>query len=392
MNQKYAFGVKVMFLFLFFSFQMSGQDRAQDFENEYNIRPISEINAQGYGDAYPWISEDGLRLYYTSQDINDSNSCIWSAKRTDIFSAFEDFNKLSINDETVDNLSSWLSHDELNIAFVKRKRKGAQMTSIMLSSRTNIEDSFDEPKKLIINGPVKGTLLSPSFTPDLSELILYNEYNKQKFLLVFKRIENNIYEFTYQINIPKKYTIKTGKLSQDGLNYYVSLEYGASKPKVYVLTRNSIDDHFDKLVPINNKTLNNKTNRNHQPHFSNNKQFVVFTRSAENEWKHNEIFIGQIETINMEAVEIEETFTEVINLDLSIYPNPSSDFVSISNPGNRDIRAQIYDAHGKLVQTLNSENLQEYIDVSRYQPGTYVFRIQDIETAQERTFRVLVID
>jgi len=393
MNQKYAFGVKVMFLFLFLNFQMTGQDRTLAFENDYNIRPISEINAQGYGDAYPWISNDGLRLYYTAQSINDNKSCIWSTSRSDIFSSFDNFHKLNINDNSVDNLSSWLSHDELTIAFVQRKSNGNHFTSILMADRTSIMDSFNKPTRLNIKGPIKGTLLSPSFTADLSELILFNEYKSQKFLLVFERISEDTYTFKHKINIPKKYTIKTGKLSNDGLNYYLSLEHRKTNPKIYLLTRDNVKDKFDKLVPISNITINAKSDRNHQPYFSNNGKFVVFTRSAENEWKHNEIFIGQLDIINESAVEITKESEKVDNLiDLTIYPNPSSDFVSISNPGQRNIKAFIYDTQGKLIDVVDNEKVQHYIDVSQYDAGSYIFRIQDLQSLQARSFRVLVIE
>lgn len=392
MNQKYAFGVKVMFLFLLLNFQSTGQDRTSKFENQFNIRPISEINAKGFGDAYPWISNDGLRLYYTSQDINDNNSCIWSASRPDIYSAFDSFTKLDINDTHADNLASWLSPDELTIAFVKRKRKGAQMTSIMMANRTNIEESYSEPVMLDIKGPVKGTLLSPSFTDDLSELILYNEYKSQKFLLVFHKTDSSTYTFNHKINIPEKYTIKTGKLSQDGLSYYISLEHRNAKPNIYLLTRKTAKDKFDKLVPIKNTSLNTKEDRNHQPHFSNDQKFVVFTRSEKNHWKHNEIFIGQLEAIGKENAEVDLKENPKDQMqDLVLYPNPSASFVSISNPRNRNLNAKIYNTQGQLVMVLTNEKMQHQIEISNLDPGSYIFKVEDQENGRERIFRVLKI-
>jgi len=393
MNQKYAFGVKVMFLFLCLNFQLTGQDRSHDFEKELNIRPISEINSIGIGDAYPWISDDGLRLYYTSKNSEQEKSCIWSASRNDVYSNFQDFNKLSINDHSVDNLSSWFSQDELTVAFVRRERTGQQMTSIFIAQRNFPDEPFEEPQKIKIEGSIKGTLLSPSLTPDKSELILFNEYKTQKFLLVFQKVNQSTYKFKYEIKIPKSYSIKAGKLNHNGLSYFVSFEHHRNNPKVYMLTRNTINDQFDKLIPLNNNSLNTENDRTHQPHFSSNGNFVVFTRSVENAWMHNEVFIGQVNSIGENIAKIySEPNEEDELIELAIYPNPSASFVSISNPGNRILEAHIFNTQGQLIQIINNEKLSHRIDISFLTAGPYIFRVKDLNNSGERVFRVIKVE
>ena len=392
MIQKCAFGVKVMFLFLI-QIHLNGQDRTLLYENEYHIRPISEINALGIGDAYPWISKDGLRLYYTAQENHDSKSAIWTSSRQDVWSAFESHEKLSINNEKHDNLASWISNNELTIAYVQRKRKGKKLTQILIAQRNSPSANFNLPKEITLEGNIKGTILSPSLTQDLSELIVYNEYNSNRYLLHFEKVSDRIYALKGSINIPKKYTIKTGKLSGDGLSYYISLESKSQKPRIYVLTRNQLAESFNTLHPLKNNSINNTSERNHQPYFSDDGNFVVFTRSAENEWKHNEIFIGQLHSIGYNEVQVSLNKTHDDQLqDLAIYPNPSSDFVSVSNPKNRTIRAAVYDSNGQLVDVIENENLSHQVDISGYEAGSYIFRIQDIEQNTERVFRVIKVE
>lgn len=393
MNQKYAFGVKVMFLNLFISFQVFGQDRNPIFENDYNIRPISEINEKGFGDAYPWISNDGLRLYYTAQNVDDEKSDIWVARRPDLYSSFEDIKSLSIYDDRYDNLSSWLTDDELTIAFIKRRRFGQKMTALYISHRQSTSEDFNTPQIIKLDKTIKGTLISPSFTQDLSELIIYNEYKKDKFLLTFERVGDYEYKLKGTINIPDNYTIKTGKLSSDGLSFYVSLEYKNRNPKLYVLTRDHAHKNFGEMHLLKSKVLNPTNERNHQPYFSSDGQFVVFTRSVVNEWHYNEIFIGQVEDIAHHKNEIvKENTQEAFLYDVSIYPNPSSAFVSISNPGARAIKVNIFNAQGQLVNEVKQNIDDHYIDISAYTAGSYIFKILDLDSQQQRTFKVIKVD
>lgn len=393
MNQKYVFGVKVMFLNFIFSVQIFGQDRSPIFENDYNIRPISEINEQGFGDAYPWISNDGLRLYYTSQHKNDEKSDIWVSHREDIYTPFNPPQPLSVFDKNFDNLSGWLTDDELNLAYIKRRRFGQKMTALYLSHRSSKESAFGSPHIIRLDQSIKGTLISPSFTQDLSELIVYNEYKNDRFLLVFERQEGYNYKLKGTVNIPSNYIVKTGKLSSDGLMYYVSLAYKDNKPKVYILKREALHQSFHEMHLLENDVLNSESLRNHQPYFSNNGQFVVFTRSMINEWKYNEIFIGQVDDIALHKNEViiaEEAPSHL--QDISIYPNPSAHFVSISNPSSASIHVEIYNLQGQLFNTFKQDENNLQINISEYPSGSYIFKIKDPTQREQRSFKVIKVD
>ncbi|MBT8233651.1 MAG: T9SS type A sorting domain-containing protein [Saprospiraceae bacterium] len=393
MIQKCALGVKVMFLLFLTYCQIEGQSKTLNYEVDYNIRPISEININGYGDAYPWISDDGLRLYYTSQEEDNGVSNIYSANRSNIQEGFSNITKLNINDPNVDNLCSWLSQDELNIAFVKRNKKGITKTSLFIANRQSTDNPFENLKQINLGGQIKGTILSPSFTQDLEQLIVYNEYRNSRFLLIYKKSEGNNYTFKGKLEFPKKYRVKTGKFSADGLAYYVSIAKHNRKPKIYILTRDNLNENFSELHPLQNSVINNKLCRSHQPYFSSNSKFVVFTRSAENEWLHNELFIGQVDEISDDEVKIEKADDVLDNMiDIGIYPNPSSEFVAISNPNQLELIAKVFDLNGNLIEVIDGDRVKNYINISKYASGSYLFNLSDKNSNQKRTFRVIKVE
>lgn len=102
-----------------------------------NIRSLSELNEPDKAESYPWISDDGLRVYFTKQ--KGSNIKFVHAERksiTDKFSAPKDLN-ISIPDIN-NNLSCYLSNDEKQIFILSGDR-------IYNATRKNIEDNFNEP-------------------------------------------------------------------------------------------------------------------------------------------------------------------------------------------------------------------------------------------------------
>lgn len=72
--------------------------------------------------------------------------------------------------------------------------------------------------------------------------------------------------------------------------------------------------------------------------------------------------------------EEETSITENLNLNVSIFPNPTSGAVRIiktSEPSS----LKIYDMHGKHLSTIPLKNTEQVIDMSSYQDGTYIFSI-----------------
>lgn len=64
------------------------------------------------------------------------------------------------------------------------------------------------------------------------------------------------------------------------------------------------------------------------------------------------------------------------SLNVTIYPNPASDFVTISDPDRTISKMALYDITGKLLFETQDSNITT-IDVSSYSQGMYFLRIND---------------
>ncbi len=374
-------GVLVIFLSLFHD--LSSQVSFQD--SNYDIRPLFELDQLATGEAYPWISDDGLRLYYTAFNTSTQSFAVWYSERSDINNTFDSHRLLSINSPQTENLSSCLSSDEKVIIFARRTNGEQRDTDIRIAYRDNLNEAFGPSYSIEFPEKIKGTLLSPSFTPDLNQLILFNEYKGHAYILIFEKTDTHKYKLKSELKFPKQFIVKAGKLSNDGLEYYISLQEGRRNPGLFVLKRQNLNEDFVVVDKIMSDILNDKTNRNHQAHFSSNKDFIVFTQSSENEWDSNGIYIVQNKYFKPETVEQEFIHQEILS-DIVLFPNPSVDNVYFKNVENKQLRIEIFDATGSLVKLLEDVKNEELVSIADLKSGSYYFRIIDM---QSQDFRVI---
>lgn len=109
-----------------------------------NIEPLGSVNNYDVSDCYPWISEDGLRIYYLS------DSKLYFAKRKNLKLAFSFPKPINLGFDDGQILSVWLNADETELFFVsdskiykcKRKKKNKSFSKPELFSDyfTNSED------------------------------------------------------------------------------------------------------------------------------------------------------------------------------------------------------------------------------------------------------------
>lgn len=75
---------------------------------------------------------------------------------------------------------------------------------------------------------------------------------------------------------------------------------------------------------------------------------------------------------------------------MSIYPNPSVDFISISQSENTLLNADIkvFDAQGKIVldETISSDITSYKLDISNLRGGIYFVKINTQENLYKGTF------
>ena len=63
-----------------------------------------------------------------------------------------------------------------------------------------------------------------------------------------------------------------------------------------------------------------------------------------------------------------------IEMEISIYPNPTSDYINIS--ATEKLRINIFDASGKLVEIVDMLGNEDQIDISHLSRGAYTFMFQ----------------
>lgn len=102
----------------------------------------------GRGEGTPFVSFDGLRLYFYSERDADGDRDLWLATRSDVTLAFGEPRSLpGINTTAPDHLP-WLSRDELTLLFVSSRTGGLGQSDIWLATRPTRAASFIDARPL----------------------------------------------------------------------------------------------------------------------------------------------------------------------------------------------------------------------------------------------------
>ena len=76
-------------LSFFYLSSISGQITILPVEFD-TIRYLTEINADNQADAYPWLSDDGLRIYFVQRPDSLPVSLMYYAERNSVQDEFSD--------------------------------------------------------------------------------------------------------------------------------------------------------------------------------------------------------------------------------------------------------------------------------------------------------------
>ncbi|HEY5535287.1 MAG TPA: hypothetical protein VIL99_10185 [Ignavibacteria bacterium] len=273
----FAGAITIILFLLNFSFEPRGY---------YDVRPLSEINSENNPDAYPWISSDGLRMYYTSgkRTKKSSNEKIYYTERQSTGDSFGEPKKIKLWKDESNIVSCWLSEDELNIYY---KFLGIEK-KIYRASRSSRKELFDSVKAINLEGDFGGTNIGPSLTPDKKELYIYNYIPNEKLasILIFKYEEEFKYNLDSKLLVPPGYTVFPGQLSRDGLKYYLSMEKD-SVNRLYYFKRNSLNEKFSKLYKVGGE-INNYTLT--QVSLTADENILIFSCSETKKWSNNELY------------------------------------------------------------------------------------------------------
>ena len=322
-----------------------------------NVRSLSEINVAHKADAYPYISADGLRLYYTHEDTTYK---IYCASRSNTNAPFGNPKVLSsvIQDSS---RSCWLTNNELEIYYV-------HFQVLYYASRLSLNDEFSEPKIIYLDSCKYGFISGPSLTPDKKELYLYfNRAGMEIYLLKFKQVSTLEYILTDTLKFPNGLEVSPGQLSKDGLKFYVGLGTTADSCKLYQMERSTLADAFTNLTKLD-ATINSQATNCIQPTISSDENIFICTINNYNNWIDNDLMIATDKSTG--TIEYQKTMEDYP----TFYPNPVSTTLHIETQHHRGIQCSIITLQGDIVISKTLNNSNEIIDVNVLSNGMYIIQ------------------
>jgi len=344
------------------------------------VRPLSEINSPDSADAFPWISPDGLRLYY------NKHQKIYLAERKSITDSFSFIQPLKLNQKYSEYFSPWLTNNELNIFFVERNTY-----TIHHAKRNSRFEDFSNDTIVKLQGDIAGFISGMSFTQDLKQLFLFRAYPTYH-IAIFKLINEDEYILINTLKIPSNYISGPGQLSKDDLSYYLSLEDTSKKCFIFFYKRNNVNESFDSLFYLNNKLVNDSNSRIFQPTLSENGNIIVFTRNYIDTWEGNDLYIAYNSSLSVNDLSKNKNNSGQTEV-LSLYPNPT-DFqicINLSNSTNKNVKVQIINSLGNIVFTkqelITDDKL--IINTANFPSGLYFCTIKAGNYYESKNFMII---
>lgn len=349
-----------------------------------NVATLSEINDTKHADAYPWLSPDGLNLYYTSGANQGQLMYTHRATRNSPFVA-PVVVPISV---TGDPISYWLSNDELDVYICAHK--------LYYAHRTSTSAAFSLPIQIELAQSSDDTYFnSASLNQAQTELYVsaFSIGEGYKGIQQYTRTSPTSFNYVRTLPVPQNYTSHTGQLSKNGLIYFCDIAVEDGTEQVYQYSRATLTDPFTlaSLQPVND--INNSALEGEQVSVSADLNCIVFVRAAQPYWDDDEIFIAErhleeepifqpvvaqsIDTIHV--VEEENQRVEIpveIQNNINVFPNPTQNNFTVEVINEENQQLLLFDAIGNqiLQQTINCTTT---IDVSQLANGTYYIHVNN---------------
>jgi len=99
----------------------------------------------------------------------------------------------------------------------------------------------------------------------------------------------------------------------------------------------------------------------------------------------NQLGNGYYPALNLQALSVEDNTMDV---QLRVYPNPTSQSLYVSHPELNSFGIQIVDLNGKQVYS-GSISKNQPLDVSNYSQGMYLITIENKEANKKNTYKII---
>ncbi len=99
----------------------------------------------------------------------------------------------------------------------------------------------------------------------------------------------------------------------------------------------------------------------------------------------NQLGNGYYPAMDIQALSIDEA---TLNVQIKVYPNPTSQSLYVSHPSYNSFSIQIVDMNGKQIHTGTIEK-EIPLDVSNYTQGMYMVTIENTATNKKNTYKII---
>ena len=99
----------------------------------------------------------------------------------------------------------------------------------------------------------------------------------------------------------------------------------------------------------------------------------------------NQLGNGYYPAKDVQALKIQDN---VLDLQLKVYPNPTSQMLFVSHPELNSFSIQITDLNGKQIYS-GAINKNQALDVSNYPQGMYLVNVENKEANKKNTYKII---
>lgn len=339
------------------------------------------VNKPGVADAYPFLSGDGLRLYFTSNREGGHGRFFISTRKN----AVEPFGEAVVLSKKLTDgyYAGSLTADELTLCMVKSGK-------IYISKRMSRDSEFGEP--VLVKNIAEKYHFAPAISPDGDEIIVMLSEGKNRIVKIYKKVAGATYQETGELPIPGTDEPGPGQFSKDGLSYYFSFENDKKKVAIWRYTRQSTSDRFVDLEELPVKI--NALQRNFHPTVNADASIILHTTSQNDLWEEDDIVLvndpGKALTAPEQFTSVQKNdarditvMNKVVTTQVRTFPNPFQREVILEmseQPGEHTFFI-LYDLTGKMIKQQRIVNKKTRIELGNLPSATYIYQVVDDKKA-----------
>lgn len=322
-----------------------------------DVRVLTEVNEPFYADAYPWISADGLRVYYTMDD--NSPQTLRLIQRSTTSSFFDPPITVPVGVDF--GRSYWFSKNELELYI-------SNSSTLFYTKRSALNAPFDPPIPINLIGSLGGFISGQSLNEAQDELYLYCS-DVVTDLRVFRK--TNSFEFTLERHLvfPPSHVANPAQLSLDNLNLLFSLSDPNNYTNIYQMTRPTPADTFDLNTLALVQGVISMDYQSIQPAVSDSLHWMVFVRS-QGQWDKDDLVIAKLKSNSSGS-----QTPAAPRFDFSIFPNPATNELWVQMPEMPSAMAQLFALDGSIQKQWTVNPGTAAVSVSELPAGIYTLKI-----------------